>query len=106
MKKIKEMLPYLIVNVIAFYFIPIIIKDTGTAMVVMLILLPLICLLTSLIYGMKNSFNILYVILVALLFAPTIFIYYNSTASVYILGYGFVALVGNLVGKIFYKKNK
>ncbi len=106
MKNFKEMLPYLIINIIAFYLMPIIIKDTGTAMGVMLILLPLICFITSLIYGIKHSFNIIYPIIVALLFAPTIFIYYNSTASVYIVGYGIISLVGNFIGKIFFKIKK
>ncbi len=103
MIKVKEMLPYLIINILAFYLMPIIIKDTGTAMVVTLILLPLICFITSLVYGIKYSFNIIYSIIVALLFAPTILIYYNSTATVYIVGYGVIAIFGNLIGKIFYK---
>lgn len=106
MIKAKEMLPYLIINTISFYLIPVIIKDTSTAMGVMLIILPLICLITSLVYGIKHSFNIFYVIIVAILFAPTILIYYNSTASGYIVGYGFIALVGNLIGKVFHKTNK
>ncbi len=104
--KLKSMIPYLIVNIIAFYLLPIVIKDTGSAMAVMLLGIPLICLLTAIIYGIKNSFNFIYPLIVAILFAPTIFIFYNSTASVYIIGYGITALVGNFVGKLFYKGDK
>ncbi len=103
--KLKPMIPYLMVNVIAFYLLPLVIKDTGSAMTVMLLGLPLICLLTAIIYGVKNSFNLIYPFIIAILFIPTIFIFYNSTASVYIVGYGIIALIGNFVGKLFYKKS-
>ena len=99
-------LPYLIVNTLAFYLAPLIITDTGSAMLVVLIFLPLVGLTSSIIYGWKHSFSILYPVLVALLFIPTIFIYYNSSASIYILIYGLISLGGNLIGKLFYKNRK
>lgn len=104
MKKHLKMIPYLLVNAIAFYLLPIIIKDTGSAMAVVLVFLPLICFLTAIIFGIKNSFNWLYSLAVALLFVPTIFIHYNTSAASYIVAYGIVALVGNFIGKLFYKK--
>ena len=103
-KKLKSMIPYLIINAIAFYVLPVLITDTGSAMGMMLFILPLICLITSLMYGIKNSFNIVYPIIIVLLFAPTIFIHYNSSASVYIVVYGIIAMIGNFIGKLFYKK--
>lgn len=103
--KLKQMIPYLITNIIAFYLLPIMINDTGSAMSIMLLVIPSICLLTSIVYGIKNSFNLVYPFTVAILFLPTILIYYNSTASAYILGYGIIALIGNLIGKLFYKTN-
>ena len=106
MKIILKIFPYLIVNVVAFYLFPIIIKDTGSAMIIMLAGIPLICLATAIVFGVKNSFQWLYPVIVALLFAPTIFIFYNSTAWVYIIAYGVVALVGNFIGKLFFKHNK
>lgn len=101
--KLKSMLPYLTINAIAFYLLPIVIKDTGSAMTVMLLGLPIICLVTAVIYGIKNAFNLIYAIIIALLFAPTILIFYNSSASVYIAGYGMIALIGNFIGKVFHK---
>lgn len=103
--KLKQIMPYLIVNIIAFYLLPIVIKDTSSAMAVMLIGIPFICLLTAIIYGIKNPFNLIYPLIVAILFVPTISIYYNSTASAYIVGYGIIAIVGNLIGKSFRKIN-
>ena len=104
--KLKPMIPYLIVNIIAFYLFPLAIKDTGSAIAIMLLGIPLICLLTAIVYGAKNSFNFFYPLIVAILFTPTIFIFYNSTACVYITGYGITALVGNFVGKLLYKGDK
>lgn len=104
--KLKPMAPYLVVNIIGFYLLPIVIKDTGSAMAVMLLGSPLICLINSAVYGIKNSFNLLYSLIVALLFAPTIFIFYNSSAWIYIVGYGIIALVGNFIGKLFHRIGK
>jgi hypothetical protein len=92
------MLPYLFVNAMAFYLLPIVIKDTGSAMAILLIVLPLICFVTALVYGAKNSFNLLYTIAVSLLFVPTIYIFFNPTAWVYIVAYGVIVLAGNYIG--------
>ena len=98
MKKLKDMLPYLGIIILNFYLLPMMIKDTGTAMLMLLIAMPLICFLSSLLYGFKKPFSFLYCIIVALLFVPTIFIFYNSSAWVYIIGYGVIALVGSVIG--------
>ena len=96
----KKYIPYLIVNALAFYLAPIIITDTGSAMFIVLIFLPLVCFLSSIIYGTKHSFSILYPALISLLFIPTIFIHYNSSASIYVVIYGVIAVIGNLIGKL------
>lgn len=98
MKKFKKMLPYLIVNVIAFYLTPVLIKDTGSGMLILLIGFPIICFIVALIYGIKNSFNWIYSLLVMLLFVPTIFIFYNESATIYILVYGIISAFGNVLG--------
>ncbi len=103
MKNNVKVLPYLLVNIVAFYLLPAVIKDTGSGMTAMLIAIPLICFVIALVFGIKHSFNLLYPMAVALLFAPTIFIFYNSTAWVYIILYGVIALLGNFIGKLFYK---
>lgn len=105
MKKYLKMIPYLIVNIAAFYLLPLIIQNTGTGMIVMLIGIPAICFVTSIIFGIKSSFQWIYPLAVSLLFAPTIFIFYNASAAIYILAYGAIAFVGNLIGKMFHKQN-
>ena len=39
------------------------------------------------------------------LFIPTIFIFYNETASIYIGVYGVISLVGNLLGSFIRKSD-
>lgn len=106
MQKARKMLLYLIVIVMDFYLLPLIIMDTGMAMVTLLVLVPLICFICSVSYGINHSFDLLYPVIVAVIFMPSIFIYYNSSAWVYIIGYGIVALAGDAVGSIFFKQRK
>lgn len=44
--------------------------------------------LSAIIYGIKYLFSLVYSILVMVLFIPTIFIFYNESASFYIGVYG------------------
>ena len=105
MKKVKDMVPYLGIIIIDFYLLPMVIKDTGSAMLMLLIVIPLTCFLISLIYGLKKPFNILYSVIVAFLFVPSIFIFYNSSAWVYMITYGIIALIGSAIG-MFIAKSK
>ena len=103
MKKIREMSVYLIVITLAFYVLPAFINDTGSGIFFLLILIPIICFLTSLIYGIRHSFNLIFLLLIMILFIPTIFIFYNESAAVYVLIYGINAVIGNLLGSLIKK---
>jgi Ca2+/Na+ antiporter len=96
---IKKMLPYLMVCAIAFYMLPLLGQTTGSFMLILLVVIPFICLITALLYGFKQGWNLLYPILVGLLFAPTVVLFYNSSAWVYIIGYAFLSFVGMYIGK-------
>jgi len=99
MNTLKKMVPYVLLCTIAFYLLPLFGQTTGSFMLILLVLIPFICFLTSLVYGLKHDWNLLYPILIGLLFAPTVFLYYNSSAWVYCLGYSFLSLVGIYIGK-------
>lgn len=101
MKNIQNQIPYLLIIVLAFYGFPFI--DQGSGMLILLILFPLVCFLVALVYGVKQPFSLVYSILVMALFIPTIFIFYNETASFYIGIYGVISLVGNLLGSFIRK---
>ena len=104
MDKLKKNMVFYLLLLIDFYIVPWFIKNTGSAMIVMLVIIPLICLITSVFYGIRNGFNGIrngfnfwYILIVAIMFAPSIFIFYNSSAWVYVVGYAVIALLGNLI---------
>ena len=105
MEKMRRMLPYWLVIIFAFYVLPLLIRDTGSAMSVLLIGIPMICFIVSFVYGIKNSFHWLFSLLVMLLFVPTIFIFYNESASIYIMVYGIISITGNFIGSLLCTKN-
>ena len=100
------MIRYLFVLALSFYLLPLLINDTGSGMMMLLIVIPLICLVSSFFYGIRYSFNKWFAIIIAALFTPTIFLFYNYSAWVYIVGYGIIALIGNSIGMILYKQGK
>ena len=104
MEKLKKMLAYLLINIGMFYLLPSLMKDTGSAIIILLILMPLGCFLTSLAYGVKSSFSWPYPIFVMLIFIPSIFIFYNESAMVYVFVYGFISLLGSFVGDRVFRK--
>lgn len=107
MKSIKNILPYMLIMILDFYFLPRLITNTGSAMIFLLILLPLICFFCSFHYGYKYTFSIIFVLLTAVLFLPTIFLYYNESAWIYAAAYAALASAGMLIGSCFHKiKNK
>ena len=71
MDKLKKNMVFYLLLLIDFYIVPWFIKNTGSAMIVMLVIIPLICLITS--------------------------VFYNSSAWVYVVGYAVIALLGNLI---------
>lgn len=103
-KKAAALAPYLLVLAADFYLLPFLAADTGTAMVLMLCVMPLVALITAVIYGLRNGFCVTLPIAAVLLFIPTIFLHYNSTAWVYAVAYGVVVLAGVGIGKRFYGK--
>lgn len=99
----KKILPYTAI-IISYYLLPLLISDTGSAMFILLVILPLIVALNSSIYGYKSKkFDFTYNILVSILFIPVIFIYMNSSAWVYVLGYFVVSTFFNFIGKLINK---
>lgn len=100
-KNLKEMLPYLLIIMISYYLLPyLLIKDTGSGMSTLLFLLPIIISVTSHIYGYKlKKLNLLFNILVGLLFLPVIFIYMNIYGLIYIIIYSIISLILNYLGK-------
>ena len=103
-QRFTALLPYLLVLGVDFYLLPLLMKDTGAAMVLMLCVMPLIAFFTGLICGVRKGFRPLLSLAALILFAPTIFIHYNATAWPYAVVYAVIVLAGNGLGRMFYGK--
>lgn len=103
MEKFMKIIPYLFVQLLIFYFIPIVIKDTGSAMFTMLVMIPILSFITSLILGYRDKLQPLFPLCVMIVFIPSIYLFYNESAWIYILVYGIISFVGNLIGSIISK---
>lgn len=97
----KKFFPYVLSIVLAFYLLPFCMVDTGSAMFILLIVTPLIVFGTSLLFGRAHGLQLLYPLLVLLLFLPCLVLHYNLSAWVYSPIYSFLALLGMWVGKVF-----
>lgn len=98
MNRIKKLLPYLMVNVICFYLLTLLMKDTGSAMFILLFAIPVITFVNAILCGRKNSFDFLYPLLVMVIFLPYVIMYMNESATIYIFIYGAISLMGCFVG--------
>lgn len=104
MKRIIALILYAFLTAITYFAVPLFIKDTGSATAILLIIAPAITLVCALVYGIFRGFDFLIPLITGLLFLPTVFIFYNSSAWVYTVFYALVALFGNGVGRVFYSK--
>ena len=75
MDQLKKNIVFYLLLLMDFYIVPWFIKDTGSAMLVMLVVIPLICFIISFFYGIRNGFDLCYIGIVAVMFAPSIFIF-------------------------------
>ncbi len=100
MKKYLKEIIILIIQLIVFYLLPLTAGPADTMGLIVLIILSTFIL--SLILGIisKEKIKYLYPIIISILFIPTVFIYYNDTALIYILWYLIDSYIGLLIGSI------
>ncbi|PID82317.1 MAG: exosortase [Clostridiales bacterium] len=93
MDKFKRDIIYYLIIIASFYLLPFVIQDTGSAMVVLLILIPVSVFIVSLVFSLKNGFKLYFSLLVGLLFIPTIYIHYNESAWIYTVIYTLTSVI-------------
>lgn len=98
--------PYLTVLALNFFALPFLMGDSGTAMVLMLFVMPQVALLCSVVYGLRQGFDPWFPVITALLFAVSIPIFYNFSAWVYILLYAAVTLAGSGLGALLKRRRR
>lgn len=97
----NSLLIYSTVLMIVFYLLPLLFKG-GIAF--LFLINPLAVFLFSAIYGGNNKLIFPIVFITTLLFLPTVFIFYNESAWIYVVFYVVVSFVGCFVGLIKSKK--
>ena len=106
-KNLKEIIIFLL-QICIFYILPIFAGPTDAMGLVLLIILT--TLILSIILGIisRNKIKYYYPLLIALIFIPTIWIYYNESALIHSLWYLIISTIGLLIGtiinKIYYYK--
>ena len=98
-KYVKEIL-ILLIELFMFYIFPLFAGPTDAMGMVFLIILMTFLLGIIMGYISKSKIKFLYPVIVAVLFIPSIFIYYNESALIHSLWYLVVSSVGLLMGII------
>ena len=98
MKVFKNMVPFLVGIVATFYLLPLFMRNTVGAMMVLLFAMPVLCFAISFAYGRMRGFNALYPVAVGLCFLPSIWIFKNESALIYDAIYGAFDHLGSFLG--------
>lgn len=102
---IKKYIVYIVIAIM-YYFIPLyLVKDTGSGIFLLLIVIPVIVFLISLIFATKNGFRWYFSVIVGLLWFPNVYIL-NDSASSYTMVYGAISFIGQLIGTLLRKYRK
>ena len=106
MKKYLKEIIIILIQIFMFYIFPLFAGPTDAIGMVFIILITTFILSSLLGIISKIKYKYLYPILVAILFIPSIFIYYNESALIHSLWYLIDSYLGLLVGIILNKITK
>ena len=103
MKKYLKEIILLAIQSFMFYIFPLFAGPTDVMGMVVIILLVTLILSIIIASISKQKVKYLYPIIIAILFTPSVFIYYNTSALVHILWHTEIAFIGIVVGTIIHK---
>lgn len=101
-KHIKEII-VLIIQTFMFYIFPLFAGPTDVMGMVLIILLSTLILSIIIANISKQKIKYLYPIIISILFTPSVFIYYNTSALIHILWHMEISFIGIVVGTIIHK---
>ena len=108
MKKYLKEIITILIQILIFYIFPLFAGPTDIMGMVVLMLLATLVLSLILTIISKEKIKYLYPLVVAIIFIPSIFIYYNESALIHSLWYFVSSLLGTILGiitnKVFSKK--
>ena len=96
MKKYLKIIILLILQTLMFYILPLFAGPTDIMGMVLLILISTF-IISVIVGSLKNKCKYIYPIIVAILFIPTVWLYYNETALIHSIWY----LIDSYIGVIF-----
>lgn len=100
-KRLFKYALYLLLCLVCYFvFLPVCLNVGGMQFVLLLVIMPLIFLVGSGIWGYFYSFDIIPAIMAGLLFIPCVYLFMNGSALIYALIYGLVALLGLALGYV------
>lgn len=97
MKKYLRILPFLAVTAADFWILPLFL-DAANVMLMILIVMPAVCFGASFGCGLTCGFQPVYLLGTELLYLPTVWVYYNDSALVYLAVYAVIAALGLGIG--------
>lgn len=103
MKSYVKEIVILLLQLFMFYIFPLFAGPTDAMGMVVLIILATLLLSFILGFVSNKKIRFLYPIVIAILFLPSVYIYYNETAMVHSTWYLVIAMFGLLVGIAFRK---
>ena len=106
MKRFIKEIIILIIQMFMFYIFPLFAGPTDAMGMVFIIIFATL-LLSAILGGIsKEKIKFLYPIVIAVLFLPSVFIYYNETALVHSIWYFVISTIGILLGALTRIKKK
>jgi len=102
MKYIKEII-ILLIQLFMFYVFPLFAGPTDAMGMVLLILISTFILSILIASISKEKHKYFYPVIIAILFIPSVYIYYNESALVHSVWYLIISIVGILLGSIISK---
>ncbi len=106
----KKYITYIIIAAIynllpAVCFIPAIRYDIGSFIIFLFLIYPITALVCALVHAIKHGFSFWIILFTAISFVPAMFIYFNSSAWVYMIPYIILSAIGNGIGALIHKRN-
>lgn len=106
MKRFIKEIIILIIQIFMFYIFPLFAGPTDAMGMVFIIIFATLLLSAVLGSISKEKIKFLYPIVIAILFIPSVYIYYNETALVHSIWYLVISAIGILLGALTRIKKK
>ena len=103
MKRYLKEIVILLLELFMFYISPLFAGPADAMGMVLLIILATLLLSIIISSISKEKVKYLYPIIIAILFVPSVFIYYNESALIHSVWYLVVSAIGLLIGAIIHK---